>query len=277
MKRLLASAACFLALLSGCKHPAPMQQAHSRASLVVEQSAAIPGTKVNVGIQFVTDGGWHIYWQNPGDSGEPPRMQWQLPAGITAGPLEWPTPTRMTTSAGTDYGYQGTTVLLTSLEIPNTAQLGTLEVGGDLRWLVCHDICIPQSAHLKAPLQLASAANTNEPAHKVLQSASEFLPKPLAANMRVVVTKSPDGFRLTTTSKEPITRVEFFPADVEQIENGAPQELARNGDSVSLALKKSEYLRQEPEHLRGVLVLNGGDAYQVDVPVQSAAKRSGKR
>jgi DsbC/DsbD-like thiol-disulfide interchange protein len=48
----------------------------------------------------VTDDGWHIYWQNPGDSGEPPRIKWQLPSGVTATALEWPTPMRMTTSAG---------------------------------------------------------------------------------------------------------------------------------------------------------------------------------
>jgi len=250
---------------------------HSRASLLIEQAAAIPGSKVNVGIQFITDGGWHIYWQNPGDSGEPPRMQWQLPSGITAGPLEWPTPARMTTSAGTDYGYQGTTVLLTSLQIPNTAQLGAAKVSGDLRWLVCHDICIPQSAHLEAPLQLASTAITDESAHQVLQSASVHLPKPLAPSIRAAVGDSSDSFRLTLTPSESITKADFFPADVEQIENGAPQVLERHGGSVALNLKKSEYLHQEPQHLRGILVLNGGDAYQFDAPVQSAAKRSGKR
>ena len=277
MRRLLASSACFLALLSGCKHPAPVPTEHSRASLIIEQSAATPGSKVRVGIQFVTDSGWHIYWQNPGDSGEAPRIQWQLPAGITAGPLEWPTPMRMKTAAGTDYGYQGTTVLLSSLQIPNTAQSGTLEIGGDLHWLVCHDICMPQGAHLEAPLQVANAAKVNDTTQELLQDAAAKIPGALPVNVHPAVTILPDGFRVTLKLSEPITAAEFFPADVEQIENGAPQEFENRGGTVSLILRKSEYLRQEPQHLRGVLLLNGGAAYGFDVPIQGAAAQKGKR
>ena len=36
--------------------------------------------------------GWHTYWQNPGDSGLPTTLEWKLPAGVEAGPIEWPAP-----------------------------------------------------------------------------------------------------------------------------------------------------------------------------------------
>ena len=177
MDRWLASCACLLVLVSGCvRLPPRSSQPHSKATLVIEQSAAAPGSKVNVGIQFVTDSGWHIYWQNPGDSGEPPRMQWQLPAGVTAGELEWPTPMRLTTRAGTDFGYQGTTVLLSTLQIPPSTPPGHDHVGGDLRWLVCHDICLPQSAHLEAPSALPAPPASMTRRSQLLQSAAERLP-----------------------------------------------------------------------------------------------------
>jgi DsbC/DsbD-like thiol-disulfide interchange protein len=276
MNRLTAGCAYLLVLMTGCVRSAPPQPAHSRASLVIEQSAATPGSKVNVGIQFVTENGWHIYWQNPGDSGEPPRIQWQLPAGVTAGELEWPTPMRLTTTAGTDYGYQGTTVLLSSLQVPTTPLSGTITVGGNLRWLVCRDICVSLSTHLEAPIRIATAPNINDSAQQLLRSAAERLPKTLPASYRPEAASSLDSFRLTLVSTEPITRAEFFPSDEAQIDNGAPQELATHGDKVSLTLKKSEYLRQEPQHLKGVLVLNGRGAFQLDAPIHSsvAQKRS---
>ncbi len=38
---------------------------------------------------------WHVYWRNPGDSGLPPEVAWTLPAGFSAGPLQWPAPSRI--------------------------------------------------------------------------------------------------------------------------------------------------------------------------------------
>lgn len=277
MNRLLAGCACLLVFVSGCAHSVPKQTAHSKASLVIDQSAVTPGSKVNVGIQFVTDSGWHIYWKNPGDSGEPPRVRWQLPAGITAGELQWPTPMRLTTSAGTDYGYQGTTVLISSLQIPATAQSGTITVGGDLRWLVCSDICVPQSTHIETLLRIASATRISESAHQLLQSAAEHLPTPLPASFGPEALHSPDSFRLMLVSSNPITLAEFFPSEEAEIDNGAPQELATHAGKISLTLKKSEYLRQEPERLKGVLVLNGRDAYLLDAPIRSSATQKRSR
>ncbi len=204
-------------------------------------------------------------------------MEWQLPAEMTAGALEWPTPMRLTTTAGTDYGYQGTTVLLSSLRVPATMQPGTITVGGQVRWLVCHDICVPESTHVEAPVRIASAPSINPSAQQLLQSAAERLPRPLPASYRVEAAISKHHFRLTLVSSEPITRAEFFPSEEAQIDNGAPQELANRAGNVNLTLKKSEYLGQEPQHLRGVLILNGRDAYLFDAPIHSSTTQQGSR
>lgn len=259
-------------VLSACSRRVdPQPPTHSRASVIVEQSAVTPGSQVNLGIQLVTDKGWHIYWKNPGDSGEPPRIQWQPPVGITTGTLDWPSPTRLTTTAGTDYGYEDTTILLSSLQVPAAAQPGRIEVNGDLHWLVCRDICIPQRTQLKVPVHIAQSTSIDDSAHRLLQSAAERLPKPLPSSMRLVAASTPDGFRLTLGANEPIAQAQFFPSEEGQIDNGAPQKLTSQGGETSLTLKESEYLRKEPRHLKGVLVLNAKDAYEVDVPIHSSA------
>ena len=266
-------------MLSACSRTAPPPPVHSRATLVVEQSAATPGSNVNIGIQFAMESGWHVYWLNPGDSGEPPRMDWQLPPGFSAGPFQWPTPARMRTTAGMDYGYEGRTILLSSLWIQPTVKSGTVEIAGDLRWLVCRDICIPQSTRLRKALQIAGTAIYNEPAHQLLLSEAARVPKPLPANFSAMATNLPDSLRLTFRPHEPITQAEFFPANEAVIDNGAPQLPASQGGTVSLVLKKSEYMQQLPLRLRGVLVLNGRPAYQVDVPIRnlSARERSAQK
>ncbi len=270
------SCVCFLLLVSACTHtPQATQQTqtpptHSKASFILEQTTVQPGSRVNLGIKFVTDSGWHIYWRNPGDSGEPPRIQWRLPAGVTAETLQWPVPTRLKNPAGTDYGYEGTVILLTALQIPSTAQPGTtIEVSGDLRWLVCHDICIPQRSDLRVPIRIANATSVDGTAHLLLQSAAERVPKPLPSRFHPTVTSSPESLRLTLASSEPIRQAEFFPSEAEQIDNGAPQVLASKGGVFRLTLKKSENLQRDPQRLKGVIVINGRDAYELDAPVQT--------
>jgi DsbC/DsbD-like thiol-disulfide interchange protein len=258
-----------------CSHPAPRPPVYSKASLIIEQSAVTPGSHANIGIRFVTDNGWHIYWQNPGDSGEPPRIKWQLPAGVTAGALQWPMPMLLTTPAGTDYGYNGTTVLLSTLQVPANAQPGAIDVGGDLRWLVCRDICVPQRTELKASVRIASATIVDNAARQLLESAASRIPKPLPATFQPVATELPDSFRLTLVSAEPITQARFFPIEEEQVDNGAPQELTSKAGTMSLKLNKSQYLRQDHSRIGGVIILNGHDAYNVDVPIQSPPAQKG--
>lgn len=274
MRPVLPTCVCFLVLAAACSHTsqtAQTPQNHSKASFILEQTTVQPGSHANLGIQFVTDTGWHIYWQNPGDSGEPPRIQWRLPAGVTAGTLQWPAPTRLKTTAGTDYGYEGTTVLLSELQIPATVHPGTtLEVSGDLHWLVCHDICVPQRSDLSIPIRIADATSVDGAAHLLFQSAAERIPKPLPARFHPTMTSSPESLRLTLASGEPIRKAEFFPSEAEQIENAAPQALAIHAGVLRMTLKKSENLRQAPQRLRGVIVLNGRDAYELDAPVHSS-------
>jgi DsbC/DsbD-like thiol-disulfide interchange protein len=275
MRSMLIVSMCALASTTACS-PAPREpRAHSKPTLLLEQSAAQPGTQTKIGIQFETDKDWHIYWKNPGDSGEPPEIRWQLPAGVTMGPLQWPFPMRLKTSAGTDYGYEGTVVLLSTLNIPATVRPGSnLMVAGDLRWLVCNDICIPQRAALKANLRISNAATVDELAHALL-TANTRIPKPLPESFHLTATSSHDNlqlsFALGNKVSGKIAYAVFFPAEPEQIDNAAPQELATSDGIARLKLKKSDHLQRDPDRLNGVLVLDEQDSYQVDVPIRSPA------
>lgn len=260
------AAACSSA--SRAAYPPP---AHSKASLIVGQSAIQPGAHTSLGIEFVIENDWHIYWQNPGDSGEPPRIQWQLPAGVTVGALEWPVPKRLNTTAGTDYGYEGTTILLSTLQIPPTVQPGTtIEVSGDLRWLACHDICVPQRSQLHIPIRIAKDASADSAAQLLLQSAAEHIPIPLPSRYHPAVTSTADTIQLTLASIEPIRQAEFFPDEAEQIDDGAPQTLTSSAGVSRLTLKKPANIQHNPKRLKGVIVLNGRDPYDLNAPVHNA-------
>jgi thiol:disulfide interchange protein DsbD len=83
-----------------------------RAELLAHAPEGIvPGKLVWLGLQIEHQPHWHTYWKNPGDSGLPTTLTWQLPAGVTAGEIAWPTPKQIPVGPLMNYGYEGKLLL----------------------------------------------------------------------------------------------------------------------------------------------------------------------
>lgn len=105
------------------------------------------GQPVWVGLHLTHQSEWHTYWRNPGDSGLPTQIELKLPAGITAGDVQWPLPHKLKAGNLTNYGYDKTVLLAVPLTVskeykPNASQ--TLDLQVRANWLVCRLECIPQ-------------------------------------------------------------------------------------------------------------------------------------
>ena len=128
-----------------------MTTPHSSVRLVAPTTAVDANEPFRLGIQFTLQPGWHIYWQNPGESGEAPKLRWNLPAGFEAGPVEWPTPERIRTKSVVSFGFDGTPLLGTTLtrDRPLSALPEHARFALHLSWLACEeDSCVPASADL---------------------------------------------------------------------------------------------------------------------------------
>ena len=75
-----------------------------KARLVSEVAAVGSGQAFWVALELDIRDGWHTYWRNPGDSGEPTKLVWQLPPGFTAGDIVWTTPHRFEIAPLVNYG-----------------------------------------------------------------------------------------------------------------------------------------------------------------------------
>jgi DsbC/DsbD-like thiol-disulfide interchange protein len=47
--------------------------------LIAETTVVVPGERFNVALDFKLEPHWHLYWKNPGASGLPVEIEWQLP------------------------------------------------------------------------------------------------------------------------------------------------------------------------------------------------------
>src|SRR6516164_8687511 len=135
-----------------------------KAELVAETASLAPASTLWVDLHLAIKPGWHVYWRNPGDSGLPTTIDWQLPAGLSAGDISWPVPERFVQSGIGNYGYAGTADLLVPITVAKeVATGGTALLAADASWLVCAEICIPGGAALSLSLPVAGAPAAPDP------------------------------------------------------------------------------------------------------------------
>ena len=245
---------------------------HTRLTLLSESNFVEPGKPLHLGLLFEIDPHWHIYWINPGDSGEPPHVKWNLPPGLQAGALQWPAPTRLVNGPLTDYGYQDRVLLMSPVRVPRGLSASQITIAADVRWLVCHDICIPAKASTSLALPVdhdAPAALSGQAA--LFRAAREGLPQPLPSAWRVIADDLGDAFRIRVLAGSSIRSASFFPLEFNQVENSKPEMSTPLPNGVEVVVFKSDQLLKPVGRLRGVLVIDGGRAYELKAAVQRGA------
>jgi DsbC/DsbD-like thiol-disulfide interchange protein len=246
-------------------------ESHARVELIAEESTPHTGKPVWVGLVFHLDGGWHIYWQNPGDSGEPPKVQWELPPGWRAGAIRWPTPVKLGSGSVVDYGYESQVLLMAPIERAAATSNLLTSVEADVRYLVCQEICIPGKAHVTLPFPAAGVTPKRAPdRHSLFEQTRSHLPRPQPVGWKVTVTQQNDHFLLSVRGGSQIRGATFFPLEAGQIENSAPQAFIMTKAGFRLVLRVSEQLARPISALNGVLVLDSGRAFELNAPVISS-------
>ena len=245
---------------------------HLRVELLVPGKDLSSGASNQAGLYFKMQPGWHIYWQNAGDSGEPPTMQWTLPPGVTASPLQFPAPARLPLGPLMDYGYENQVLLPFHFDVAKSAQPGSAVFKVKVAWLVCANVCIPGKADLQLTRTIAPGpAPAPVPEPPLFAQFRADLPTPLPSADKAAFQPTATGFRLAVQTGQRETQAEFFPIDQTVVDNPSPQNLTPTPRGLVLDLKKDPNLTVNPPHLNGVLELAGGRNYLIAAPPGAVA------
>src|SRR5215472_2581102 len=209
---------------AGCSVAEKLPAKHAQVELVSQNAAIKSGTETDVmlGVHFVLEPGWHIYWVNPGDSGQPPVFKWQLPPGITAGEIRWPRPERLQSSQQiVDYGYHDDVLLMVPIHVARTVSgKSPAQISLEARWLICREVCLADRAQLHLSLPFNSSGQSLNPAAAPLfANATKLLPKAIPAGWAMSAESGRDSIVLLIRAGKPISKAEFFPLEPSQIEN----------------------------------------------------------
>ncbi|MES2594485.1 MAG: protein-disulfide reductase DsbD domain-containing protein [Verrucomicrobiota bacterium] len=241
-----------------------------KLTLASENLAIVPGQTFRVGIFLQHEKGWHTYWRQPGIVGVPTSMEWKLPPGFKAGPLEYPEPEATKMFQIRAQGYERDVLLQAQVEAPADLQPGTsITIAGQAAWMACGNTCHPGTTQLSLTLPVAARADLDpmwqplfakeRTAYALPSDAWTATAEEKGLNVTLVLRPASDKARPFNPADKP-TRVLFFTedgwinSDQDQIVN-----LAQDGSLIIQLVRAEVFLgKGTPKRLFGVVQREGG-------------------
>ncbi len=245
-KRILpwaASLALGVALAAGTRAEtisAPVVTPHVRAQLVALDR--LDDGRLSLGLRLTVKPGWHTYWRNPGDSGEPPTLKLVTPDGATATITGWPSPERIDIGGIVSYGHDGEVLFVAKATLPP----GTTRIDAEATWLVCDKVCVPEAG--KFQLDVAAI---DPPAPETV-ALEPVLPPSIDAT----VSRAEDKLRLNIDVSKlggaPVAAY-FYPYQGDVIDHSARQSFRVGDGTLALDLTPFDAKARTPLELSGLL------------------------
>ena len=231
-----------LFLSSFCSIAEPVDVGHARISIIKDHSDFVPGTSLNIGLKVSMDQGWHTYWENPGDSGGPIEINWDLPDGFAVSNIKWPLPEKIEYPPLMTFGYENFVIYPMVLSIPKDYSNDYFEMIADI--LICADVCIPESGKISSNF---SDIDSDSLIYEWLESVpSDFLP--------VKASIADNNLEIRFTFEKEIREIYFFPDENSSIDYSSKQNFYKKDGSYFLSIN---LFNEELQKISGVLDING--------------------
>ena len=158
-----------------------------------------PGEKALIAMRFRCDPHFHIYWQNPGDAGQAPTVEWQELSGTKVGAFIWPGPKLIDQSGVMNFVYEDETLLLMEVDVPSNAK-GTLTFKGKAEWLECDDSgCWPHDKQVEMTVKVGAGNAAYKYDAKLYPALRPRLSTTASSDGKMLTVAMPAGEKLTKT------------------------------------------------------------------------------
>ena len=215
---------------------------HARISLIKDHSDFVPGTSINIGLKVSMDKGWHTYWRNPGDSGGPIVIDWDLPKGFSVSDIKWPLPEKIEYPPLMTYGYEDFVIYPMVLSIPAEYSDDYFEMAADI--LICADVCIPESGKISSNL-------LDIESDSLIYEWLESIP---SKSLPITTSLNDNNLEIRFTFDKEIKEIYFFPDENNSIDYSSKQDFYKKDDDYFLSIK---LFNDEFQNVSGVLDIDG--------------------
>ena len=248
-----------LACLTSTVVPATSAAQKVQTHLVAEVTSVRAGEPFWIALHQKITPGWHTYWRNPGDSGEPVTLTWSLPPGFVADDIAWPVPERIPIGPVVSFGFSHEVLLPIRVTPPATLEAGQrIDLRADARWLVCADVCIPEEGPVLLSLPVGAAPPTPDARWSAaIVAARSALPRPSPwpASFSVRGDTVTLAVKAAGLAPDRVTAAVFFPYEWGAIQYAGEQKLDVTGAGLSLRMPRGQLRDAVKRPVEGVLVI----------------------
>ena len=232
----------------------PVNTGHAKVSLVTDHMYSSSDSEMIVGIKMDMQSHWHTYWKNPGDSGGPIKVDWQLPEGVTVSDVNWPAPELIPYPPLMTYGYTDFVIFPFKLKIPN--DLNQFNVVADINFLICDDICVPEKAILNASLNFLD----------IDSKVDKWVSKVPSVTLPVISEINNDYLELRFSKNNKIQSINFFIENENIVSYSSKQVLIKEENNWLLKVPLDDGVEIN-EPINGVLVINEDEIFIINTEV----------
>lgn len=248
---------------------------------VIPQKDTISGGQtLDLAIEYIIYPEWHLYWQNPGDSGIPIKNTWNLPTGFEISEITWPLPEKILVEPLANYGYKDKVTLLQTIKAPVNLPEGPVKFDATVNMLVCKDICIPETAQIEFELNIGAGEPADNAA--VIEAARKHIPQSLEGTFSFTEENAKLITKFKPLDKEKfaglqLKTAEFFPAEWGVINHfPSPENTLEENGTLVIKQERSETKIADMEILSGLLTWKNDDGTYVGYSVTLKSGLSGQ-
>jgi thiol:disulfide interchange protein/DsbC/DsbD-like thiol-disulfide interchange protein len=237
---------------------------HTTVDLILPVETARPGDTVLAGVRLRMEPKWHTYWKNPGDAGGATEIKWLLPAGVTAGEIQWPAPERLDTEGITTFVFHDEITLLVPLKLDQQLAAGPLTLSARVSWLECEELCLPGETTVSATLNIANESVAFA-GTRLIDEAKAILPRPgselgLKAAWEGPATNGTRNLIFEWPAVAGVTGPDFFPELSDDYEvQLTPERLPVDSSRIAMRVEVKSETGKWPEKIGGIVVQTTGD------------------
>jgi len=230
--------------------------------LVSETLNVAPGQTLWVAVRLTPTEGWHTYSKWLGDSGDPTMIhEWQLPAGATAGEIQWPNPTWLP-FPGSDlvtFSYKDEVFLPVAISVPDDFSEPTFPISADIEWQVCDDICIIGNAVISTVLPVTQSSPQIDPRWSQAFSSTRANLPLSDHGVEAVFAMEDDKVSFSFAAQEPIfenvTEAWFFPEIRRILKPGPLREVSLSPTHIQISHAQPRRVLSELQEFNGLLTI----------------------
>lgn len=230
------------------------------AELITNVKSIQPGKEFWVALKLTAKQDWHTYWRNPGDSGLPTTIEWNLPEGFKHSGIQWTYPEVFVVEGIANFGYDKEELLLIKITTPKNLEIGkSVTLKAKVTWLACRVECVPEGEDLSLTIPVKNETpEIDDLINKKIENTLNKLP---AKNSEIKFTAAvKENFVIISGSGNfhKLKNVKFFPFEAGYYNHSAEQKLIQKENSFTLQIPLDDFKIGNPENVNGILFFENG-------------------